>query len=375
MQAIASDLVLPEFEGPLDLLLHLVKKHELDIFNIPISFITEKYLQALLYLQALNMDIAGEYLLMAATLLYLKSRELLPPEAQPPSEEAQAEDEMGDPREALIKRLLEYQRFKTAAAELLMRPVMGRNVWARGIPAQAAAAGDVISEAPLAEVPVWELIELLAKVLGRTRRRLTHEVTVERLSLADRINELAERLDRVHRAEFSQLLVELAERTADSLSGFGSQIVLTFMAMLEMARLKLLTIYQAKEQGSIYIARVGSNPIAPSVSPNPQVELPLPDPNTAEHLAPPAVEATEAAEAVEVTEAVAVIEAADAVAVTETAAAIEVAEATEAAAVIDAPETAGAVEGTQVIDDAEPPAAPEPPNESDPEPQEPSFEP
>lgn len=372
MQSIASELVLPEFEGPLDLLLHLVKKHELDIFNIPISFITEKYLQALLYLQALNMDIAGEYLLMAATLLYLKSRELLPPEAQPPSEEAQAEDEMGDPREALIKRLLEYQRFKTAAAELLMRPVVGRNVWARGIPAQAAAAGDVISEAPLAEVPVWELIELLAKVLGRTRRRLTHEVTVERLSLADRINELAERLDRVHRAEFSQVLVELAERTADSLSGFGSQIVLTFMAMLEMARLKLLTIYQAKEQGSIYIARVGSSPIAPSVSPNPQVELPLPDPNTAEHLTP----AAPPPEAAEATEAPETAGAAEDTEVPETGEAVEVTEVPEAAEAVEVTEAPEAAEAVEVTDTTEPQAAAEPSPESDPETQQdPSHEP
>lgn len=297
MPALASDLVLPEFEGPLDLLLHLVKKHELDIFNIPISFITEKYLQTLSYLQALNIDIAGEYLLMAATLLYLKSRELLPPEAQP-AEEPQAEDEVGDPREALIKRLLEYQRFKTAAAELLRRPVVGRNVWPRGSSAQAVAAGDVSAEAPLAEIPVWELIELLAKVIGRTRHKMTHEVTVERLSLADRINELAERLDQTPRVEFSQVLVDLASRTSESLSSFGWQVVMTFMATLEMARLKLLTIYQAQPLGSIYIARVGTSPIAPTVSPNPQRELPLYAAPAAEHTAPAAPpEAAPAAEA------------------------------------------------------------------------------
>jgi segregation and condensation protein A len=308
---LASDLVLPEFEGPLDLLLHLVKKHELDIFNIPISFITEKYLQTLSYLQALNIDIAGEYLLMAATLLYLKSRELLPPEAQP-AEEPQAEEEVGDPREALIKRLLEYQRFKTAAAELMLRPVVGRNVWPRGSSAQSAAAGDVLTEAPLAEIPVWELIELLAKVLGRTRRRMSHEVTVERLSLADRINELAERLDHTPRVEFAQVLVELASRTAESSSGFGWQVVMTFMATLEMARLKLLTIYQAQPLGSIYIARVGTSPIAPTLSPNPQRELPLYAAPAAEHTAPaappeaaatPEAAAETAAQAPETTEA------------------------------------------------------------------------
>lgn len=270
MEIIEYNLVLPEFEGPLDLLLHLVKKHELDIFNIPISFITAKYIQTLAYMQALNMDLAGEYLLMAATLAYIKSRELLPPEAQLEDPEA-APEEQGDPREALLKRLLEYQKFKRAGQELALRPVMGRNVWSRGASAADVAAGDIISEAPLAEVPVWELIELLAKTLGRTRRRLSHEVTVDRLSLADRINELTERLAVAPRVEFVDLLRDLSRKEEASASGspFGGQIVLTFMAVLEMARLRLLSIYQAEEMGSIYIA--ASSGIAPPAQP----ELPF----------------------------------------------------------------------------------------------------
>jgi segregation and condensation protein A len=270
VEIIEYNLVLPEFEGPLDLLLHLVKKHELDIFNIPISFITAKYIQTLAYMQALNMDLAGEYLLMAATLAYIKSRELLPPEAQLEDPEA-APEEQGDPREALLKRLLEYQKFKRAGQELALRPVMGRNVWSRGASAADVAAGDIISEAPLAEVPVWELIELLAKTLGRTRRRLSHEVTVDRLSLADRINELTERLAVAPRVEFVDLLRDLSRKEEASASGspFGGQIVLTFMAVLEMARLRLLSIYQAEEMGSIYIA--ASSGIAPPAQP----ELPF----------------------------------------------------------------------------------------------------
>lgn len=278
MEIIEYNLILPEFEGPLDLLLHLVKKHELDIFNIPISFITAKYIQTLAYMQALNMDLAGEYLLMAATLAYIKSRELLPPEAQQEDPEAPPE-ELGDPREALLKRLLEYQKFKRAGQELSLRPVMGRNVWSRGASAADVAAGDIISEAPLAEVPVWELIELLAKTLGRTRRRLSHEVTVDRLSLADRINELTERLSLAPRLEFVDLLRDLARKEEAGAAGgqpggsfggpFGGQIVLTFMAVLEMARLRLLSIYQAEEMGSIYIA--ASSGIAPPAQP----ELPF----------------------------------------------------------------------------------------------------
>ncbi len=277
VEIIEYNLVLPEFEGPLDLLLHLVKKHELDIFNIPISFITAKYIQTLAFMQALNMDLAGEYLLMAATLAYLKSRELLPPEALPEDPEAAAE-ELGDPREALIKRLLEYQKFKRAGQELALRPVMGRNVWSRGASAADVAAGDIISEAPLAEVPVWELIELLAKTLGRTRRKLSHEVTVDRLSLADRINELSERLETSPRLEFVDLLREISTREEKDFSGspFGGQIVLTFMALLEMARLRLLSIYQAEEMGSIYISRPSAPPVSAAAAlEHAQTELPF----------------------------------------------------------------------------------------------------
>ena len=114
MQLLASDLVLAEFEGPLDLLLHLVRKHELDIFNIPISFITARYLETIEQMRALNVDIAGEYLLMAATLAYLKSRELLPPDGKGDDEPQNPEEEGEDPRQSLIKRLLANTLSKTA---------------------------------------------------------------------------------------------------------------------------------------------------------------------------------------------------------------------------------------------------------------------
>jgi segregation and condensation protein A len=120
---------LPEFEGPLDLLLHLVKKHELDILDIPIAFITDRYLQMLDVMRSLNLDVAGEYLLMAATLAHLKSRELVPPDPAEDAALAAEEDEDGlDPRQELIRRLLEYQKFKDAGNQLAGRPVTGRNV-------------------------------------------------------------------------------------------------------------------------------------------------------------------------------------------------------------------------------------------------------
>lgn len=255
-------LVLPEFEGPLDLLLHLVRKHELDVFNIPISFITSQYLKALDELQrrSAGMDLASEYLLMAATLAYIKSRELLPPEAKPVEEGEDPDlEELGDPREHLVRRLLEYQKFKAAAAELLNRPVVGRNVFTRNVSPEESAS-ELLGPAPLLEIPVWELIELLAQVHGRTRRKLTHEVTIERLSLADRINQINETLDRVRERTltFDTMLTSLAE--LDTSSSFYYQIVLSFMAILEMARLRLVAVYQADELGAIYLTR--ATPVA-----------------------------------------------------------------------------------------------------------------
>lgn len=254
-------LVLPEFEGPLDLLLHLVRKHELDIFNIPIAFITAQYVLALEQMQALNMDVASEYLLMAATLAYIKSRELLPPDVLP--EEVDPDGELGiegDPREALIRRLLEYQKFKAAAAALAMQPVVGRNVWPRAVPPESAA-GDILAPAPLAEVPVWELIDLLAKVHGRRQKKLTHEVTVERLSLAERINQLNEELDAAPLLEpvlpFETLLTRLPSASGEHGGNFLYEVVLTFLAVLEMARLRLVVVYQAQELGTLYISRPG----------------------------------------------------------------------------------------------------------------------
>lgn len=267
-EAIDYTLVLPEFEGPLDLLLHLVRKHELDVFNIPISFITKQYLLTLQAMQALNMDLASEYLLMAATLAYIKSRELLPPEAQAVLEQEEGEEaELGDPRELLVKRLLEYQKFKAAAELLAARPVVGRNVWTRDVSPEHS---DIVPVAPLAEVPVWELIDLLAKLHGKRQRKLSHEVTVERLSLADRINQINEALDSAAPLiqtvyTYDKLLTQLA--TQDVESDFMYQAVLTLLAVLEMARLRLVAVYQAQERGTIYVCRPGVQPPSPDDPP------------------------------------------------------------------------------------------------------------
>jgi segregation and condensation protein A len=240
------------FEGPLDLLLHLVKKHELDVLDIPVSFITEKYLEYLDLMRQTNLDIAGEYLLMAATLVHLKSRELLPtPDpAQADDPEAAGEEEH-DPRQELIRRLLEYQKYKEAAAELDERPVIGRNVWTRGAPIEEEVPG---AEAPLAEVSVFRLLEALADVLAKARVKLTHEVVVDRLSLTDRINALVDRLE----AEGGFTFLSCFDLEGEvAFAQLKHDVVVTFLAILEMTKLKLIRITQdpQKDTNDIFITR------------------------------------------------------------------------------------------------------------------------
>jgi segregation and condensation protein A len=248
---------LPEFEGPLDLLLHLVKKHELSILDIPIAFITDQYLKMLDLMRQLNLDVAGEYLLMAATLAHLKSRELVPPD---PTEqaEAEAEDDDGlDPRQELIRRLLEYQKYKEAAQQLGDRPVVGRNVWSRGSSAEDAAGVHVLpGGAPLAEVPVFKLIESLERVLSRAKVAFTHDVVVDRMSITDKINELVDRLDREGTFTFESCFAFV--EGGMPIDNMKYQVVVTFLAILEMTRLKLVRLTQA-EAGEIYISQSGED--------------------------------------------------------------------------------------------------------------------
>jgi segregation and condensation protein A len=231
------------FEGPLDLLLHLVKKHELPIFDIPIAFITEKYLEYLDLMTSLNLDVAGEYLLMAATLAHIKSRELLP--TPPPADDEDAEQaEEEDPRAELIRRLLEYQKYKEAAEALGQRPVVGRNVWTRGAPQEEVLAEnvDVDARPPLKEIPVIALVEALDRALSRAKIRLTHEVSVDRLSVSERINQLTDRLDSEGSFTFESCFRFLLEEM--SLAQARHEAVVTFLAVLEMARLGLIRVWQ-----------------------------------------------------------------------------------------------------------------------------------
>jgi segregation and condensation protein A len=250
------------FEGPLDLLLHLVKKHELDVLDIPISFVTEKYLAFLDAMTALDIDVAAEYLVMAATLCHIKSRELLPGAGGVEDDEVEAgeggEAEDLDPRADLIRRLLEYQKYKEAAGKLGEMPVLGRNVWGRGTALEDAIADNVDPDAvaPLAPFPVHRLIEALDRLMRRAKVRISHEVLIDRLSVSQRIAELTDRLERESRFAFSTMFRFLREDVAMSVAEIRDEAVVTFLAILEMAKLRLIALHQeAGEDGEIWIAR------------------------------------------------------------------------------------------------------------------------
>ena len=229
---------LPVFEGPLDLLLHLIRKHEIDIFDIPIALITDKYLAYLEWMRVLDIDIASEFLVMAATLTHIKSRLLLPPD------EAVGEDEEPeeDPREELVRRLLEYQRYKEAADDLRDRPILNRDVFVRGVSTPAEE-----SDSPFNQVSVYRLIEALDRVLKKVDSKVSHKVFIERVSIADRIHELSQMLAGNREMTFEELFEGVRTR---------SMVVATFLAILEMARLHMIRLHQADDSEVIHIRGV-----------------------------------------------------------------------------------------------------------------------
>ncbi len=232
-------VALPSFEGPLDLLLHLVQKHELPISDLPISFITEKYLEYISLMKELQIDIASEYLVMAATLAHMKSKTLLPPDPKQDGEDGIEGDEL-DPREELVRRLLEYQKYKDAGEQLGSREVTGRDVFARPNTLPAPIADD----APLEEFSVFKLIEAFQGVLSNAKVKIQHEVTADRITITERIHELVE----VMRFRPRMLFEEIFEGATTRFD-----YVITFLALLEMTRLRMTRVYQSEPYAPIHI--------------------------------------------------------------------------------------------------------------------------
>ncbi len=238
-------VTLPAFEGPLDLLLHLCQKHELNILDIPISFVTEKYLEYLAVMQLMNLDIASEYLVMAATLAHIKSKMLLP--APPPGQEDEATEIEEDPREALIRRLLEYQKYKQAAADLAAKGITGADVFTRGVQIEEAVNTGL---PPLAEIPLYSLVEAFQAILAKSKVKLSHDIVADRISITDRIHELVEVIRVRKRMTFDELFEGLVTKF---------DLVITFLALLEMAKLRMTRLFQTEPLAPLYVELAASD--------------------------------------------------------------------------------------------------------------------
>ena len=228
---------LPVFEGPLDLLLHLIKSNKIDIYDIPILDITRQYLNYIDLMKELNLEIAGDFLVMAATLIQIKSRMLLPPSEEEDNESVE------DPRSELVKRLLEYEAYKDTSSHFRMREDIWKNVFHRGIPDKDSFGFE--PEPVLFEASVFDLISAFQKLLEKAPAEI-REITRESLTVSERINYIIERLEKEEGVKFEALFEE----------GYTRVILLvTFLAMLEIVRLGLVKIYQEKAFGSIWLLK------------------------------------------------------------------------------------------------------------------------
>ena len=235
----AYPIRLQHFEGPLDLLIHLIKKNEVNIYDIPITLITEQYLLYISLMQELNLDLAGEFLVMASTLIHIKSKMLLP---RPETAEDAAGDEE-DPREALVRRLLEHQKYRAAAELLHERELVRGAQHARPDERVEAVVGEDYE--PELEVDLFSLMAAFKGVLERASRKPRMVIPPEQISIEDRIAQLLSRLSESDACGFEDLFAD----------GDGSKpfLIVTFLALLEMIRLKLVRVFQAGGVGEIRV--------------------------------------------------------------------------------------------------------------------------
>ena len=231
---------LENFEGPLDLLLHLIRKHEVDIYDIPIVPITRQYLNYLDLMKELDLDSAGEFLVMAATLIHIKARMLVPRLEHETEEEAEAED----PRDALVRRLIEHQKYKAAAELLHERETVRSAQW--GVPDERLTdiAGEPFERE--LEVDLFGLLQAFQAVLKRARERPGIPLPREEVSIETRTRQLLERLAGIEACGFEELFDDADSR---------GELITTFLAVLEMIRLKLIRVFQSSAFGTIRVYR------------------------------------------------------------------------------------------------------------------------
>lgn len=232
------------FEGPLDLLLYLIKKNEIDICDIPISEITEQYLEYLELMRLLDLDIAGEFLVMAATLMHIKSRILLPLEER---EKLEEEEEESDPREELVKKLLEYQKFKEAATRLEVLEANRRELFSRVIDEDVWVKDE---EGPFFEANLFDLISAFSKVLTAIPRQTFQEIIVDEFSVEEKIGQILDHLKIHPKTYFKKLFEHITKRL---------EVVCTFLALLELIRMKEIIVRQPKLFDEILVIKVEKN--------------------------------------------------------------------------------------------------------------------
>ncbi len=236
------------FEGPLDLLLYLIKKNEVDISDIPIAEITDQYLEYLEMMKMLDLDIAGEFIVMAATLMQIKSRMLLPPDEVPEDETEEA-----DPRTELVKKLLEYKKFKEAADRLAEIEAVTSQQYTRKT--EERPTPEIEDENAFFEANIFDLLTAFSKILKEVPKEAFHKVVKEKFTVADKIHDIVHMLVNEPKVYFSRLF-----KAAES----KIEIIVTFLAVLELIRLKEIIIVQTEPFSEIEIMR-NSNAVKPAV--------------------------------------------------------------------------------------------------------------
>ncbi len=237
----AFPVKLENFEGPLDLLLFLIKKNELDIHDIPIALITAQYLDAIALMQELDLDVAGDFLVMAATLIHVKSKMLLP---RPETAAGVDGEDAEDPRDALVRRLLEHQKFKAAAGLLHEREQLRAAQWLRPDERVAELAGEDYE--PELEVDLFSLMTAFQQVVERLKMRPKVVLPPEQIPVEVRMEQLLDRLSETEACGFEDLFADCNDRGG---------LIVTFLALLEMIRLKLVRVFQSGSFGPIRVYR------------------------------------------------------------------------------------------------------------------------
>ena len=225
---------LARFEGPLDLLLHLIKRDEIDIYDIPIAHITQQYLAYLELMRALDLEVAGEFLVMAATLMRVKARMLLP------LPQGGEEEDEGDPREELVQRLVEYRTFKEAAGTLKDKESERRLVFERGM----VPGDEEMGPLPLAPATLFDLLDALNRIMSRMPERAVYDVQGEIYDVEDKMALIASTVAEHGEVSFTDLLLRCRAR---------DEMIVTFMALLELIKMGTILVVQSEVFGDIRI--------------------------------------------------------------------------------------------------------------------------